>query len=96
MDFDLVFDVGDIGCGSRGHIVEDCDLVALGNECITEVRADKTGATGDENAHSGKSIGASIDLSRLALGADSDNSQADGAGFGYEVPNFPQVHICGH
>jgi hypothetical protein len=26
------------------------------------VRADKTGSTGDENAHSGKSIGAGIDL----------------------------------
>jgi hypothetical protein len=26
-------------------------LVALGKQCITEVRTDKTGSTGDENAH---------------------------------------------
>jgi len=31
--------------------------VALGDQCITEVRADKTGSTGDENAHGGESIG---------------------------------------
>jgi hypothetical protein len=31
--------------------------VALSDQRITEVRADKTGATGDENAHGGKSIG---------------------------------------
>jgi hypothetical protein len=60
------------------------------------VRADKTGSTGDENAHRGKSIGAGIDLSRLPLGTGSDNSQAHGAWCGYEVANFPQVHICGH
>jgi hypothetical protein len=36
--------------------------VALGDQRITEVRTDKTGSTGDENAHSGKSIGAGIDL----------------------------------
>jgi hypothetical protein len=29
----------------------------LGDQRITEVRADKTGSTGDENAHRGKSIG---------------------------------------
>jgi hypothetical protein len=32
-------------------------LVALGQECITEVRTDKTGSTGDENVHGGKSNG---------------------------------------
>ena len=68
--------------------------MALGNQCITEVRADKTGSTGDENAHSGKSIGAGIDLSRLALGPGSDNSQASKAWFRYEDANFPQVLIC--
>ena len=36
--------------------------MALGDQCITEVRADKTGSTGNEYAHSGKSIGAGIDL----------------------------------
>ena len=36
--------------------------MALGDQRITEVRADKTCSTGDENAHSGKSIGAGIDL----------------------------------
>ena len=58
VDFDLVFDVGDVGCRSRGHIVEDRDLVAFFKQGITEVRADKTGSTGDENAHEVKSIGA--------------------------------------
>jgi hypothetical protein len=36
--------------------------VALGDQRITEVRADKTGSTGDENAHGGESIWAGIDL----------------------------------
>jgi hypothetical protein len=36
--------------------------VALGKECITEVRTDKTGSTGDENAHGGKSNGVGVDL----------------------------------
>jgi hypothetical protein len=31
--------------------------VALRKQCITEVRTDKTGSTGDENAHGGKSNG---------------------------------------
>ena len=62
VDFNFLFDVGDIGGRSGGHIVEDRDLVALGDQCITEVRADKTGSTGDENAHGGESIGAGIDL----------------------------------
>ena len=30
VDFDLVFDVGDVGGGAGGHVVEDRDLVALG------------------------------------------------------------------
>ena len=46
---------------------------------ITQVRTDKTGATGDENAHGGKSIGTGIDLSRLALCGRSDNSQPEKA-----------------
>ncbi len=58
VDFDLVFDVGDIGGRAGGHVVEDRDLVALGKQCITEVRTDKTGSTGDENAHEVKSNGA--------------------------------------
>ncbi len=58
VDFDLVFDVGDVGCRASGHVVEDRDLVALGKQCITEVRTDKTGYTGDENAHEVKSNGA--------------------------------------
>jgi hypothetical protein len=49
--------------------------VALGDQRITEVRTDKTGSTGDENAHRGESIGASDDLSRLPLGWDLDNSK---------------------
>ena len=57
VDFDLVFDVGDVGGRAGGHVVEDRDLVALGKQCITEVRTDKTGSTGDENAHEVKSIG---------------------------------------
>ena len=36
--------------------------MALCDQGITQVRADKTGPTGDENAHRGKSIGAGIDL----------------------------------
>ena len=56
VDFDLVFDVGDVGGRTGGHVVQDRDLVALGKECVTEVRTDKTGSTGDENAHGGKSI----------------------------------------
>ena len=71
--------------------------MALSDQRITEVRADKTGSTGDENAHGGESIWASIYLSRSALCAYSDNSQPHGAGFGYEIPrDFPQVLICRH
>ena len=58
MDFYLVFDVGDVGGRSSGHVVEDRNLVALGQQSITQVRTDKTGATGDENAHGAQSIGA--------------------------------------
>jgi hypothetical protein len=57
VNFDLIFDMGDVGGRAGGHVVEDRDLVALGKECITEVRTDKTGSTGDENAHEVKSIG---------------------------------------
>ena len=85
VDFDLVFDVGDIGCRSRGHVVEDRDLVAFFKQGITEVRTDKTGSTGDENAHEVKSIGADVQLSRLALCKGSDSSQRDRARFGYEI-----------
>ena len=60
VDFDLVFDVGNIGCRSRGHVVEDRDLVAFFKQGITEVRTDKSGSTGDENAHEVKSIGACV------------------------------------
>ena len=67
MDFDLIFDVGDIGGRSGGHVVEDRNLVAVFKQGITEVRTDETGATGDEYAHGVKSIGALINLSRLAL-----------------------------
>jgi len=42
-------------------------VVTLGKESITEVRTDKTGSTGDENAHGGKSNGAK---SVLVLGQD--------------------------
>ena len=56
--------------------------MALGDQCITEVRTDKTGSTGDENAHSGKSIGASDDLSRLPLGWELDNSKGKAVGLG--------------
>ena len=62
MDFDLVLDVGDIDCRSRGHVVEDRDLVAFFKQGITEVRTDKTGSTGDENAHEVKSIGAGVEI----------------------------------
>jgi hypothetical protein len=55
VDFNLIFDVGDIGSRSGGHVVQDRNLVALGKESITEVRTDKAGSTGDENAHGGKS-----------------------------------------
>ncbi len=57
VDFDLVFDVGDIGYRTRGHVVEDRDPVAFLEQGITEVRTDKTGSTGDESAHKVKSIG---------------------------------------
>ena len=60
VDFDLVFDVGDIGCRSCGHVVEDRDLVAFFEQGITEVRTDKTGSTGDENAHEVKSNGVGL------------------------------------
>ena len=85
VDFDLVFDVGDIGCRSCGHVVEDRDLVAFFKQGITEVRTDKTGSTGDENAHEVKSIGAGVHLSRLALCEGSDSSQINEAWFGYEI-----------
>ncbi len=62
VDLDLVFDVGDIGCRSRGHVVEDRDLVAFLEQGVTEVRTDKTGSTGDENAHEVKSIGADVEI----------------------------------
>ena len=57
LDFDLIFNVGDIGGRPSGHVVEDRNLVAIFDQRITEVRADKTGSSGDENAHGGKSIG---------------------------------------
>ena len=85
VDFDLVFDVGDIGCRSRGYVVEDRDLVAFFEQGITEVRTDKTGSTGDENAHEVKSIGACADISGLALCNGSDSSQAVRAWFEYEI-----------
>ena len=85
VDFDLVFDVGDIGCRSRGHVVEDRDLVAFFEQGITEVRTDKTGSTGDENAHEVKSIGACADISGLALCNGSDSSQSYKAGFAYDI-----------
>jgi hypothetical protein len=64
VDFDLVFDVGDVGGRAGGHVVEDRDLVALGKQCITKVRTDKTGSTGDENAHRGYST---LPICRLDL-----------------------------
>jgi hypothetical protein len=36
--------------------------VALFKQGITEVRTDKTGSTGDENAHEVKSIGACVEI----------------------------------
>ncbi len=57
VDFDLIFDVGVVGGRAGGHVVEDRDMVSLAAKCITEVRTDKTGSTGDENAHEVKSIG---------------------------------------
>ena len=84
VDFDLILDVGDVGGRAGGHVVEDRDLVALGKQRITEVRTDKTGSTGDENAHEVKSIGAIVHLSRLALCEGSEGSQADRAWFEYE------------
>jgi hypothetical protein len=57
VDFDLVFDVSDICGRSGGHIVEDRYLVAFFEQGVTEVRTDKSGSTGDENAHEVKSIG---------------------------------------
>jgi hypothetical protein len=41
--------------------------VALFKQGITEVRTDKTGSTGDENAHEVKSIGVGAHLWGLAL-----------------------------
>ena len=97
MDFNLVFDVGDVGGRSSGHVVQNRDLVAVGKESITEVRTDKTGSTRDENAHGGKSNGAGVHLSRLALCRGSDNSQAEKARFGYEIGGeLSQAFGCGH
>ena len=71
--------------------------MALGKESITEVRTDKTGSTGDENVHGSKSIGAGIDLSRLALCRGSVNSPAIRAGFAYEIASYlPKVLISRH
>ena len=36
--------------------------MALGDQRITEVRTDKAGSTGDENAHEVKSIGAGVEI----------------------------------
>lgn len=92
MDFYLVFDVGDIGGRARGHVVEDRDLVAFANESITEVRTDKTGSTGDENAHGRKSMGADIDFSWLALSFRSGISQVSKGSFSYAIAgDFPQA-----
>jgi hypothetical protein len=33
------------------QIVEDCDLVAIGDECVDEVGTDEAGTAGDENSH---------------------------------------------
>ncbi len=61
------------------------------------MRTDKSGSTGDENAHGGKSNGAGVHLSRLALCRGSDNSQAGKAWFSYEIGGeFSQAFGCGH
>ena len=97
VDFDLIFDVSDVLSRSGGHVVEDRNLVAICKQGITEVRTDKTGSTGDENAHGGKSNWAGVHLSRLALCRGSDNSQAEKARFGYEIGGeLSQAFECGH
>ncbi len=97
VDFDLIFDVGDVGGRARGHVVEDRDLVALGKECITEVRTDETGSTGDENTHVGKSNGVGEHLWGLALGYRPVSSQGGGAFFSYENRwELSKVFGCGY
>ena len=51
VDFELVFDVGDIGGRSGGEVIQDADVVATGDQGICQVGADKTCTTGDKYAH---------------------------------------------
>ena len=59
--------------------------MAFFEQGITEVRTDKTGSTGDENAHEVKSIGADVHIWGLALGCRPDSSQSYKAGFAYDI-----------
>ena len=53
VDFELVFDVGDIGGRSGREVIQDRYVVATGDQGICQVGADKTCTTGDKYAHEG-------------------------------------------
>jgi hypothetical protein len=51
MDFNLTFDMGDVGARAGGEVIQDYDLIALGQEGICQVGSDKACSTGDKYAH---------------------------------------------
>ena len=65
VDFELVFDVGDIGGRSGREVIQDRYVVATGDQGICQVGADKTCSTGDKYAHEGSLRAAGVYLVAL-------------------------------
>jgi hypothetical protein len=45
----IAHQVQDVGLASREEVVQAQDIVPLGEETVTEMRAEKSGTTGDED-----------------------------------------------
>ena len=74
MDFNLAFDMGDVGARAGCEVIQDCHLVALGQQSISQVRSNEACSTCDEYAHVVKSNGGEIDSSQH-LTCHAGNSQ---------------------
>ena len=69
--------------------------MALGDQCITEVRADKTGSTGDENAH-GASLSGQVSIFEGCLsGRAQITHRRMGHGVGMKSPSFRKYTSAG-
>ena len=74
--------MSDVLAGAGGEVIQDRDLVPTGHQSVTEVAADKTCSTGDENAH-----GARLSARRALLGVLVRENYVVGLG---EVSSFSQ------